>query len=81
MGSMVVPIVVMGRRMRNRRRETMTDKKPKKSNLGKKLRARGFDLTRYDRSTGYYSPRCSQCEALVINGTACHERGCPNGRT
>ena len=22
--------------------------------------------------------RCSQCEALVINGIATHERGCPN---
>jgi hypothetical protein len=22
--------------------------------------------------------RCSQCEAAVINGVACHETGCPN---
>jgi hypothetical protein len=22
--------------------------------------------------------RCSQCEALVLQGTACHEHGCPN---
>ncbi len=22
--------------------------------------------------------RCSQCEALCINGVACHEIGCPN---
>ena len=24
--------------------------------------------------------RCSQCEALVVNGIATHERGCPNNR-
>lgn len=23
------------------------------------------------------SPRCSQCEVLVISGTPCHETGCP----
>lgn len=22
--------------------------------------------------------RCSQCQALAINGVACHEQGCPN---
>lgn len=48
--------------------------------LGVLLRRQGFDLTAYDRSTGYCQPRCSQCEALVINGTACHEHGCPNSR-
>jgi hypothetical protein len=40
------------------------------------LLARGFDRTRvYPNSL---APRCSQCEALVINGVACHETGCPN---
>lgn len=24
------------------------------------------------------APKCSQCEVLVINGTAYHEHGCPN---
>jgi hypothetical protein len=24
--------------------------------------------------------RCSQCEALVINGVPCHETGCPNAK-
>lgn len=24
--------------------------------------------------------RCDQCEALMINGTFCHETGCPNSR-
>ena len=33
------------------------------------LTARGFD--RGERG-------CSQCEALSINGVACHETGCPN---
>lgn len=47
---------------------------------GERLRARGFDLTKYDRSEHRYRVRCSQCEALVINGVACHETGCPNER-
>lgn len=50
----------------------------KKPNLGKKLRSRGFDQTRYIRSTGYWRVGCSQCQALCINGVACHESGCPN---
>lgn len=48
------------------------------TSLGKKLRRLGFDLTTYNRSTGYYKVRCSQCEAVVINGTPCHEFCCPN---
>lgn len=40
------------------------------------LKRHGFDLS--TSSGGYLRPRCSQCEVLVINGTACHERGCPN---
>jgi len=35
----------------------------------------------FDRSTKdgpYIRVRCSQCEALVINGSPCHETGCPN---
>lgn len=50
----------------------------KPSNLGKKLRQLGFDLTCYNRGTGYYRVKCSQCNALVINGVPCHEQGCPN---
>jgi replicative superfamily II helicase len=42
------------------------------------LRRRGFDRSEYDRSRGTHHVRCSQCEALVINGVACHEAGCPN---
>lgn len=52
--------------------------KKRKTSLGTILRRRGFDLTTYDRNSGYYSPACSQCQVLVINGCACHERGCPN---
>jgi hypothetical protein len=47
---------------------------------GAQLRAAGFDLTTYDRSTGTYAVRCSQCQAAVLNGIAAHERGCPNHR-
>jgi hypothetical protein len=38
----------------------------------------GFDLTY--RSGKYLRPKCSRCEALVIQGTACHETGCSNAR-
>lgn len=46
--------------------------------LGVRLRERGFDGTYYDRISGNYRVRCSQCAAMVISGVACHERGCPN---
>jgi len=53
----------------------------KKSNMGRYLRKRlGFDESWYDRSTGYWNVKCSQCEAIVINGTPCHEQNCPNER-
>lgn len=42
------------------------------------FKRRGFDLT--TRSGKYLRPKCSQCQVLVINGTACHETGCPNAR-
>lgn len=38
----------------------------------------GFDRTTNIPFTKEYRIRCSQCQALVINGTPCHERGCPN---
>jgi hypothetical protein len=53
-------------------------KTKKKSRLGEELRRLGFDLSRYCRADGYYRVRCSQCEALVINGIPSHETGCPN---
>jgi hypothetical protein len=49
-----------------------------KRSKGTRLRDLGFDLTKYDRSDNTYHVRCSQCEATVINGVPCHERGCPN---
>ncbi len=33
----------------------------------------------FDKSTTH-RVSCSQCEALVINQTPCHEHGCPNAR-
>lgn len=44
------------------------------------LLARGFDRSELDDSEPaiYINVRCSQCQALVINGTATHEAGCPN---
>jgi hypothetical protein len=46
----------------------------------------GFDRSRCEERDefGRFSKaiyvRCSQCEALCINGVPCHEIGCPNGR-
>ena len=44
--------------------------------LAAKLRRAGFDKS--TTSDGYVRLGCSQCQALAINGTACHEQGCPN---
>jgi hypothetical protein len=41
------------------------------------LKQQGFDQT-VSYKSGTVRPRCSQCQALVIQGTACHETGCPN---
>jgi hypothetical protein len=53
-----------------------------KKTMGQRLRDAGFDLSYYNRSggpgNGYWKVRCSQCEALVINGMPTHETGCPN---
>ena len=42
------------------------------------LHEQGFDMSEYDEEDEACRVGCSQCEALVINGTPCHERGCPN---
>ena len=39
---------------------------------------RGFDRSEHIPFTSSWRIRCSQCEALVINGIPAHERGCPN---
>ncbi len=44
------------------------------------LRRMGFDLSEHIPFTKHYRVRCSQCEALCINGYPTHERGCPNER-
>lgn len=44
-----------------------------------RLRSRGFDRSRTSPdSPSHVRVGCSQCQALVINGTPCHETGCPN---
>ena len=40
------------------------------------LESQGFDQTY--ASGRYLRPKCSQCDALVIQGVACHETGCRN---
>lgn len=40
--------------------------------------ALGFDLAEHVPFTRRYRIRCSQCEAVVINGIPCHEQRCPN---
>ena len=42
----------------------------------KALRAEGFDRSTDEGKLVHVA--CSSCEALVLNGTACHEHGCPN---
>lgn len=42
------------------------------------LKARGFDRSRAVPFESGAHVGCSQCEALVINGRASHERDCPN---
>lgn len=50
--------------------------------LMKRLRRQGFDMCKGFRCDGGYivKPRCSRCQTLTIQGTACHETGCPNAR-
>jgi hypothetical protein len=42
------------------------------------LRSLGFDHSAHIPFTRRYTVRCSQCQALVINGTPTHETGCPH---
>ena len=41
-----------------------------------KLKRLGFDRSSHQCDT--LDVRCSQCEALCINGVPTHEHGCPN---
>ena len=49
----------------------------KNARLLASIEAQGFDRS-YVSADGGVRARCSQCEALVISGMACHETGCPN---
>lgn len=42
------------------------------------LRQMGFDLSEVVPFERRWLIRCSQCQALCINGQPCHETGCPN---
>lgn len=42
------------------------------------LRDRGFDLSWAVPFAHAWKVRCSQCEAVCINGIPTHEQGCPN---
>jgi len=46
--------------------------------LAAQLRRHGFDKSRVVGD--HCRLGCSQCEALAINGKACHETGCPNDK-
>jgi len=44
-----------------------------------RLLSHGFDLSVYLGPPSFsYRVKCSQCNALVINGVAAHETRCPN---
>ena len=49
---------------------------PKDVALLERTISEGFDES-YISEDGGVRPRCSDCEALCINGRACHETGCP----
>jgi hypothetical protein len=55
-------------------------KKIKLAKTAQNLRSQGFDKILIERKERSIRVSCSQCEALVINGVACHETGCPNAR-
>lgn len=38
----------------------------------------GFDLSTAEPFSKAVNVRCSQCQALCINGVPTHETGCPN---
>ena len=53
---------------------------PKKKSMLQSLYDQGFDESTHEFDGYEHSWRvgCSQCEALCVNGIACHETGCPN---
>ena len=49
---------------------------PKLQDRIDELEQDGFDQCRIDGKRIHV--KCSQCDALCINGVPCHETGCPN---
>jgi hypothetical protein len=39
----------------------------------------GFDKSKHDGA--FITVQCSQCVAMVVNGTPLHEKGCPNTKS
>ena len=58
----------------------METKTQRKQRIVDSLLLRGFDHSEVTRIRERLVARvsCSHCEALVINGVATHESGCPN---
>lgn len=54
--------------------------KPKRlmSSKLRRLLVEGFDKSYYERKTGKVYVGCSYCAPTIIQGRACHERGCYN---
>ena len=46
-----------------------------------RLWRQGFDRCSSSAGSMYVRVGCSQCEALCVNGVACHETGCPRARS
>ena len=56
---------------------------PELAKVAADLRRQGFDGAHVgtdDDGMKSVTIKCSQCQASVINGVACHEHGCPNTR-
>jgi hypothetical protein len=54
--------------------------KSSKAQTAQRIRDQGFDQSRVSSDRNGVAVRCSQCEAMVINGVPCHEQGCPNAK-
>lgn len=58
-------------------REAKRVARNKRQRLYNSLVRRGFEPTWYGDG---YRIRCSQCQAMCVNGIPIHEAGCPNDR-
>jgi hypothetical protein len=54
--------------------------KSKQAQQAGRVRKLGFDKSHVSSDRNGVAVRCSQCEAMVINGVPCHEQGCPNAK-